>query len=95
VAARLCLLAHPGTVGMQRFTGRPPRKLEGQALPGRDTCPVKWRAIGLPVPGTDRARKRRGGSDEHHDRRRQAAASAMGWGWRRYAFCSGTHQRAF
>jgi hypothetical protein len=30
-----------GTMGMQGSTGRPPRKLEGQALPGLDSCPVK------------------------------------------------------
>ena len=36
MAARLCLSTHAGAMGMQGSTGRPPRKLEGQALPGRD-----------------------------------------------------------
>jgi hypothetical protein len=30
-----------GTMGMQGSTGRPPRKLEGQVLPGLDSRPVK------------------------------------------------------
>jgi hypothetical protein len=36
VAARLCLWTHAGAMGMWGSTGRPPRKLEGHALPGRD-----------------------------------------------------------
>jgi hypothetical protein len=57
VAARraMRMAGIPGLRGCGDIPGRPPRKLEGQAPPGRDICLEKLRATDLPVSRTDRA----------------------------------------
>ena len=63
VAARRAIPGTPGLRGCGDIPGRPPRKLEGQAPPGRDICPrsseqLICRCRGQIGPESD------GGSDE-------------------------------